>query len=435
MNKKYAGALVGNVMQFYDFTIYAFLTHEISACFFDVKDKFIAHFIVLSIFASGYFTRPLGSLLFGYLGDRKGRSRALSKTIILSTASTFLIGILPGYQTLGYVAPIILIILRLLQGLSVSGEEGGAVVLLFEKNAFKHRGLLGALILSSVLLGVILGIFVCTGASYLLAHHRVGAWGWRIPFLLSLPIGIFSIVVRFYLNDFKLFDAAKKHHVIESMVIRRLFHDHSWALIYGICLVAIYSVTTSLLIVHLPYYLTVNLQMTRENGLLIVGMALLFIAIITPVIGQYTERFNPMMVYVVGSLGVILCSPILFFILAKGYFLTGAIFIFSCFIAILSAALFSLLVGLFPFGVRYSGVSIAFNTSITIFSSTTPLVLMTLEKVSQSAISPGIYVSVISLLMLSAMQFIRTKLTTTDFSQHVNERFLYVSEVNDNNSI
>lgn len=435
MNKKYIGALVGNIMQFYDFTIYAFLTHEISACFFEVKEKFIAHFIVLSIFAIGYFTRPLGALLFGYLGDRKGRSRALSKTIILSTASTFLIGITPGYQTLGYAAPIALILLRLLQGLSVSGEEGGAVVLLFEKNAFKNQGLLGALILSSVLVGVVLGIFVCAGTSYLLDHHWVGDWGWRIPFLLSLPMGIFSIAMRFYLNDFELFNKAKTHQIVESKVVRGLFQNHAWALAYGLGLVAIYSITTSLLIVHLPYYLTIKLQMTREVGLLAIGLSLLFITMMTPVIGRYIDRFDSVKVYGVGALGVILFSPIFFFMLANGYFVVGAILIFSCWIAILSAALFSLLVRLFPFGVRYSGVSIVFNTSITIFSSTTPLVLMALEGFSLNPILPGLYVSVLSSLMFGAMYFFRKKIRTTDFSQHLNERFLYVSAMNEKSSI
>src|SRR3990167_11089246 len=98
LNKRYLGALVGNMMQFYDFTIYAFLTTEISQAFFNFQNKFLSYFVVFSIFASGYLARPLGSLIFGYFGDKKGRSNALSKTIIISAMATFAIGILPNYQ-------------------------------------------------------------------------------------------------------------------------------------------------------------------------------------------------------------------------------------------------------------------------------------------------------------------------------------------------
>ena len=151
MSKKYLGALIGNIMQFYDFTIYAFLTKEISESFFNFESPFVAYLVALSIFATGYITRPLGAILFGHFGDKKGRSWALSKTIIISTLTTFLIGTIPGYQSIGMMAPIFLIILRLLQGLAVSGEEGGAVVLLFENAKFQRRGILGAAVLSSVL--------------------------------------------------------------------------------------------------------------------------------------------------------------------------------------------------------------------------------------------------------------------------------------------
>ena len=158
--KKSIGALIGNTMQFYDFTIYAFLAPQISQEFFNFKSPFLSYLIVFSVFAGGYFARPLGSVLFGYLGDKKGRSNALSKTILISTIATFLIGIIPGYQAVGFLSPLMLVVLRLIQGLAVSGEEGGAVVLLFEKFAFKNRGLIGSAVLSSVLVGVIFGTFV-----------------------------------------------------------------------------------------------------------------------------------------------------------------------------------------------------------------------------------------------------------------------------------
>lgn len=427
MTKKYLGALIGNIMQFYDFTIYAFLTKEISECFFNFENQFMAYFVALSIFATGYITRPVGALLFGYFGDKKGRSWALSKTIIISTLTTFLIGITPGYQSIGMIAPISLVILRLLQGLSVSGEEGGAVVLLFENTRFQRRGLLGAAVLASVLLGVVLGIFVCSTTNLLISHGLIGEWGWRIPFLISLPLGILAIFLRFYLNDFKLFERAKENNVLVAKPCWTLFRNYLWPIIFGITLVAIYSITTSTLIVHLPYYLTEKLHFLREDSQFIVGAAILFVVLLTLVIGHYCDRWDAWRIYYGGSIGTLIFSPILFWMMAQNNvgLIMIAILIFCCLISLISAALFSILVGLFPFSVRYSGVSLAFNLCITIFSSTTPLILIIIEKSVSNVFLPGVYISGVSALNLMVMNILSRKITVSDFSQHKHEELLY----------
>ena len=180
MIKKSLGVLLGNAIQFYDFTIYSFLAPQISKEFFHFENQFISYLMVFGIFASGYFSRPLGSLLFGYLGDKKGRSYALSKTIIISAMATFAMGIIPGYDKIGIYAPVILVILRLLQGIAVSGEEGGAVVLLFEKFSFKNQGIIGGTVLSSVLIGVVIGTITCVIVDFLISYTIFAPWAWRV---------------------------------------------------------------------------------------------------------------------------------------------------------------------------------------------------------------------------------------------------------------
>ena len=429
MSNKYAGALIGNIMQFYDFTIYAFLTKEVSESFFNFESPFVAYLVALSIFATGYFTRPLGAILFGHFGDKKGRSWALSKTIIISTLTTFLIGTIPGHQSIGMMAPIFLIILRLLQGLAVSGEEGGAVVLLFENSRFQRRGLLGAAVLSSVLLGVVFGIFICSTTNWLITKGVVGQWGWRIPFLISLPLGILAIFLRFYLNDFKLFDVAKENNILVAKPSWTLFRNYFWQIIFGITLVSIYSITTSTLIVHFPYYLVEKLHFLRESSQFVVGVAILFVVLLTPFIGRYCDCWDSWKIYYRGSVGALIFSPILFWMMGQNsiWLIAIAILIFCCFISLISAALFSILVGLFPFGVRYSGVSLAFNLCITIFSSTTPLVLIIIEKSFSNVILPGLYLSGISVINLVAMNMLSKKITVLDYSQHQQEQLLYQS--------
>ena len=369
------GALIGNTMQFYDFTIYAFLAPQISQEFFNFKNPFLSYLIVFSVFAGGYFTRPLGSLLFGYLGDKNGRSNALSKTILLSTITTFLIGIIPGYQSIGFLSPVMLVVLRLMQGLSVSGEEGGAVVLLFEKYAFKNRGLIGSIVLSSVLAGVILGTFVCAITSQLIARQIIGSWGWRAPFLLSLPLGIIAMALRFYLNDFKLFGLAEKHNLLVQKPTSTLFKNHLRTIIFGVVIVSVYSVATSTLIVHFPYFLTIKAGFSHEDSLIIAIIA--------------------------------------------------GVAIFSVITSLISSAIFSILVGSFPFGVRYSGVSLAFNLSVTLFSSSTPVVLILIEKYFDTPYAPGLYISLISLGCILITGYLRKKLRIEAFNEQEVESFIY----------
>ena len=430
VNKRYLGALVGNTMQFYDFTIYAFLTTEISQAFFNFQNKFLSYFVVFSIFASGYLARPLGSLIFGYFGDKKGRSNALSKTIIISAMATFAIGILPNYQSIGLLAPIMLILLRLIQGLAVSGEEGGAVVLLFERYAFKHKGVIGASVLSSVLVGVILGIVVCSTTSHLISSHSIGAWAWRLPFILSLPLGIAAIFLRFYLNDFRLFAIAEQNNALVQQPTRTLFRNHSRALLYGFFIVAIYSMTTSLLIVHMPYYLNVHLHFSHDVSLMMVAVAILLIAGLMPLVGKYCDLFNPESVYRFGTLGVIALSPLLFYALSlhQLYFIMTVMLIYAGLIACISSAIFSILVGLFPFGVRYSGVSLAFNLGVTVFSSSTPLALMSVEKYYASSVAPGIYMSLCAVLALMISHCLKKKISVLRFNEHDQEKMIYQCE-------
>ena len=427
INKRYLGALVGNMMQFYDFTIYAFLTTEISQTFFNFQNKFLSYFVVFSIFAGGYLTRPLGSLIFGYVGDKKGRSNALSKTIIISAIATFSIGLIPGYQTIGCFAPIVLILLRLIQGLAVSGEEGGAVVLLFERYAFKNKGVIGASVLSSVLVGVILGILVCTLTSHLMSNHTLDAWAWRLPFILSLPFGIVAILLRYYLNDFKLFALAEKNNILVQQPTKTLFREYHWSLLYGFLIVAIYSITTSVLIVHMPYYLNTYLNVSHVTSLNIVAATILIVAGITPFIGKYCDKFKPEVIYNFGALGITIVAPLMFYAFSTGdvYFILFTILFFSVLTACISSVIFSILVGLFPFGVRYSGVSLAFNLGVTVFSSSTPLALMVVEKYYTTSFAPGIYISLFSILALISSYFLRKKLSVVRFDECKEERMLY----------
>ena len=429
-NYKKAGAvLIGNTMQFYDFTIYAFLATQIGKQFFNFKSEFLSYLVVFCVFAGGYLTRPIGALIFGHFGDRNGRSKALSVTIIFSALTTFLIGILPGYKTMGLASPIILVMLRLIQGLAVSGEEGGSVVLLFEGNSFKNKGVIGSMVLSSVLVGVLLGMIVCLETNRIFSDPSFEYWSWRIPFLLSLPLGIIGVSLRFLFNDDQLFLLAKQKKLLIQKPGKSLFKTHLWTVLYGVSIVSIYSIMTSTLIVHLPYFFKVKMGFTPDMSLLILIFSISLIVILTPLFGKIYESYDSKIVHRYYSILVAITAPILFYYAASGNVLqtTISIVLFSILTALISSTIFSILVGQFPFGVRYSGVSLAFNLSVTIFSSSTPVILIFLENYFKTNYVIGLYISFLTVLSIITNFIFQKKLDSNHFTIFDNEKMIYKS--------
>ncbi len=429
--KKSFGALLGNTMQFYDFTLYAFLAPQIKETFFDFDNKYLSYLFVFGVFACGYLTRPIGALLFGYLGDKKGRSYSLSMTIILATVTTFLIGLIPGYNTLGVISPALLLLLRLIQGLAVSGEEGSAVVLLFEKYAFKHQRIIGAAVLSSVFVGLLLGTFVCAITQELVAHHILNQWCWRLPFLLALPLGGIAAYLRYYLNDFNLFALAEKNNFVVKKPINSLFKKYWPTIIFGFFVVASYSVTTSTIIVHFPYYLTTILGFSQTDSLLVLSLAIILMMLLSPLFAKFFERFPVFEVYKWALVGTIVLSPWLFYMFESGSMVNVmiSIAVFSILTSIITSTIFSLLVTAFPFGVRCSGVSLSFNLSITVFSSSTPIVLLLVEHNFVSNYAPGLYLAGLLSVFLLATSWLR-KASFVNLNTTQDEALLYQKDWN-----
>lgn len=429
--KKSIGALLGNTMQFYDFTLYAFLAPQIKQTFFNFDNTYLSYLVVFGVFACGYLIRPIGALLFGYFGDKKGRSYSLSMTIILATSTTFLMGLVPGYNALGLLSPVLLLLLRLIQGIAVSGEEGSAVVLLFERYGFQHQRLIGAAVLSSVFLGLLLGIVVCVISEQLLSHHLLNAGHWRLPFLLALPFGCIAAYLRYYLNDFSLFALAEKNNLIVKKPIHSLFKEHWPTIIFGFFVVATYSVTTSTIIVHLPYYLTTVLSVSQTYSLLVLSLAIILMMLLTPLFAKFFEQVPVFEVYKWALLVTIVLLPWLFYMFQSGSVICVIISIalLSILTAIITSTIFSLLVTIIPFGIRCSGVSLSFNLSITVFSSSTPIILLCVEHHFVCNFAPGLYLSLLLSVFLLATSWFR-RASWVDLNTNQNEILLYQTHLN-----
>src|SRR5215208_1976271 len=183
------GASVGNCVEWFDFAVYGYLAATLGAVFFPSEDPTISLLSSFAVFAAAFFMRPLGGFFFGPLGDRIGRQRVLALVIILMSGSTFIIGLVPSYDSIGVAAPLLLLLLRCVQGFSAGGEYGSGACYLAEYASDKHRGFVVSFLVWSVVVGFLLGSLTVTGLETVLPESAMSSYGWRIPFLIAGVLG------------------------------------------------------------------------------------------------------------------------------------------------------------------------------------------------------------------------------------------------------
>jgi len=229
--------MIGNVLEWYDFAIYGYFATQIGRNFFPHEDAIAQLLSAFGVFAIGYLMRPIGGVIVGHIGDRFGRRAALTFSVTAMAIPTFLIGLLPGYQTIGLLAPIGLTLLRIVQGLSVGGEYTSSMVFLIERAPEGRRGLMGALAASGSALGILLGSAVGAAFAASMSTAALDAWGWRIPFLLGLVVGIAGYMLRRYVLEAGVVEKRTRLPIIETL------HDH-WRAVAGFAGLSVYTAVT-----------------------------------------------------------------------------------------------------------------------------------------------------------------------------------------------
>lgn len=390
-----AGALVGNVMEFFDFIIYVYLSTYITKNFFPLEDQFIANILMFSVFASGYLTRPFGAMLFGYIGDKYGRKIALIQSIVLITIATAAIGILPIYANIGIAAPLLLVLCRLTQGFAVSGEQSGAAVYLSESLGENKNGFIGSLVLGSSYFGVLLGSLTCLIISTTLSATEMLDYGWRIPFLLSILLGVVSLFFRARSGESAEFKKIKADNKLSLTPVKDTFQKHQLPLFLMILLVMGLSVPIYLYTVYIPNYISAIVGFNAQKSLLFSTTGLLFLSIMVPTIGRIADKVGNEKMIMIGLGLSTLCGYPIFLLLAAGQDVTVILgqLTLGLIASLIAAPIFGVLLKIFPAQLRYTTISFVFNTGMAIFGSTVPLVCVSLIKFLGNNAAPGIYMS------------------------------------------
>jgi len=396
---------VGNFIEWYEFAIYGFMASLIAKHFFQLPDESAATSIVLTwaTFAVAFFFRPLGAIIFGRLGDRYGRKPVLIAVLLMMTLTTTAIGLVPVYASIGLAAPLLLTLLRILQGLFAGGEYGGAVSLMTESAPVGKRGIYGAWQSLTVAFGLLAGAATVALIPQIIGEQAMFSWGWRLPFLLALPLGIAALWLRAGLDESPQFHA----HRHTTLPERASFPATLRAIMLAISRLMVWSAAGYTYLVIMPTYLQNTLHTSFNQALLIAVISNLgFAATILPA-GWLSDRVGRRTVMLIATFLLLACALPLLKVLqdpASGLMLKAVVvFLAGALTGMLAGPGPAMLAEMFPTHVRYTGLGLAYSLSNALFSGCAGLIISVLIKQTGNNDIPAWYVMVTAVISFIAL--------------------------------
>jgi MHS family shikimate/dehydroshikimate transporter-like MFS transporter len=394
-------AAVGSAIEWYDFYVFGTAAALVfGRLFFPSSDPFVATISSLLTFTVGSFARPLGSILCGHYGDRIGRKSMLLLTLFLMGVPTALIGLLPTYASIGIWAPILLVILRITQGLAIGGEWGGAVLMAVEHASDKKRSVFGSVAQIGTPAGVLLSVGAFALASKM-PEAEFLSWGWRVPFLASIVLVGFGLVVRWKIAESPEFVAAQRDGKIHRVPFVALMKQ-KWKSVLLTAGGKVGEVTMFFLItVYVLSYATTVLKIERSSVLNLVVIGAIASMIMMPIWGHVGDRIGAKKIYVIGAVLLALSAVPMFLLFETRNLWLMAIAVvvpFGFIYPMMYGPQPSLYAAQFPPELRYSGISLGVNLAGAIAGGLAPVVATTLVASTGNGIAVGIYLAIAALI-------------------------------------
>jgi MHS family proline/betaine transporter-like MFS transporter len=420
LRRAVGGTVVGNTMEWYDVGVFGYLITTMGPVFLPEADKVVQTLFLLGTFAATFVARPFGGVFFGWLGDRIGRQRVLAATLIMMAASTFTLGLLPGYAQIGGWAAILLVLVKLLQGFSTGGEYAGATTFVSEYAADRRRGYFASFLDMGSYLGFAAGAAFVSVLQLTLGQAAMAEWGWRLPFLLAGPLGAVAIWFRLKIEESPTFQAALD--LQERVANERTAADATAAkgpfavvraywrpILVAMVVVAAANTVGYALTSYMPTYLTESKGYDEVHGTLLTIPVLLVMSLCIPLAGRLSDRIGRRPVLWIGSGSTVVLAVPAFLLVGIGSVpatlagLTMVAFPVMFYVPILA----STLPAQFPTPCRYVSMGIAYNFSVAIFGGTTPVIVDALIQATGNDMMPAYYLMATSLVGAVAVYFLR----------------------------
>lgn len=369
---------LGGALEFYDFIIFIFFAKTINMVFFSITmAPWLATTLTYSIFASGYFARPLGGIIMAHLGDKIGRKKVFTFSILLMALSTFGMALIPAYTSIGIAAPILLVSLRILQGIAIGGEIPGAWTFVSEHVPQKHVGFATGFLTSGLSLGILLGSLIASLINHLFSPQFVMDYGWRGAFILGGVFGLFAVFLRRWLDETPIFKQMQKaRSLIKDIPLKIVLKHHSESVLIAILLTWVLSATIVIATLMTPNFLqAAPYHYSSDTALAANCITSLFLIIATPIAGILCDRIGSGRFFIGGGL----CFAITVYAFYNyAHISLVYLFILSGFLGFFAGyvgAVAYVMVKSFPAAVRFSGLAFSYNVSYAILGGTIPVII------------------------------------------------------------
>ncbi|RQO73305.1 MFS transporter [Aquitalea sp. FJL05] len=368
-------AALGGALEFYDFIIFVFFALVIGKLFFppDMPD-WLRQFQTFGIFAAGYLARPLGGIVMAHFGDKLGRKRMFTLSIVLMAVPTLLMGMLPTYASIGIAAPLALLALRILQGAAIGGEVPGAWVFVAEHVPARHTGYACGTLTAGLTAGILLGSLLATLINSSFSPAQISNWAWRLPFLVGGIFGLLAMYLRQWLQETPVFaEMQARKTLADELPLKTVLREHKRAVIISMLLTWLLSAAIVVVILMTPTYLQKQFGMDAATTLKANSLATIALTAGCMLAGRIIDRMGSGLTFIVGSLLLGACSYHFYTSVASDGSQLYALYSLTGFSVGIVGAVPFVMVRAFPPAVRFSGLSFSYNVAYAIFGGLTPM--------------------------------------------------------------
>jgi len=407
-------AALGGALEFYDFIIFVFFAAVVGALFFPADiPEWLRQVQTFGIFAAGYLARPLGGIIMAHFGDLVGRKKMFTLSILLMAVPTLAIGLLPTYASIGIAAPLLLLLMRLLQGAAIGGEVPGAWVFVAEHVPAQRIGIACGTLTAGLTVGILLGSVVATVVNRAMTPETLHEYGWRIPFLLGGAFGLVAMYLRRWLQETPIFlEMQQRKALAQELPVKAVVVKHKKAVAISMLLTWLLSACIVVVILMSPVWLQKQYGLAPALTLQANSVATIMLCIGCLLAGLAADRFGASRTFIVGSI-VLACTSGLFYRFAGTHpeHLSLLYGLAGLGVGVVGAVPY-VMVRAFPAEVRFTGISFSYNVSYAIFGGLTPIAVTLLMGVSPLA--PAWYVLALALVGLALGIWLRQDLNPQD---------------------
>ncbi|MFJ5298489.1 MFS transporter [Pseudomonas sp. NPDC088368] len=404
INKRAIAVGIGNFMEWFDFAIYGYFAGIIGALFFPSTAAGVSLLSSLAVFAVGFLSRPLGALVLGPLGDRLGRRAVLIVTVFGMGICTTIIGLLPSYEAIGIAAPILLIALRFIQGMMVGGEWSSAGIYIVESAPSHRRATAASVITGTAGLAFLAGTFTAAMLSSNLTDAQLMAWGWRVPFVVSIVMTGIAVFIRRKLGDTPVYEELVKqrqsaHVSLPSRAAKRK------AFITTYAFSALFGVSLYYFITYANNHLVTAVGLPKSTALWLCSAALVVYCIVNPIIGRISDAIGRRKLVLFSAAGLTLMAYPIFWMLNSGNtaLIVAALLVFAILVAITAVMDVVLLVEVFPASIRSTGAALGHNLALATLAGPGPFIAAALIKATGDVNMPALYLTAVSALCFAVL--------------------------------